>query len=60
MMQLTPQMKILVCVEPVDFRAGIDGLCRICRQALSYSPVLRSRSVPAFSATRPDEEHPEG
>jgi len=49
MMQLTPQMKILVCVEPVDFRAGIDGLCRICRQALSSDPfsgavfVFRSR-----------------
>jgi transposase len=27
-------MRILVCVEPVDFRAGIDGLCRICRNAL--------------------------
>lgn len=34
MMQLTPQMRILVCVEPVDFRAGIDGLCRICRDGL--------------------------
>lgn len=50
MMQLTPQMKILVCVEPVDFRAGIDGLGRICRQELSSDPfcgtvfVFRSRS----------------
>lgn len=49
MMQLTPQMKILVCVEPVDFRAGIDGLSRICRQTLSADPfsgavfVFRSR-----------------
>jgi transposase len=49
MMQLTPQMRILVCVEPVDFRAGIDGLCRICRQALGADPlsgavfVFRSR-----------------
>lgn len=34
MIQLAPQMRILVAVEPVDFRAGIDGLCRICRQAL--------------------------
>jgi transposase len=34
MMQLTPQMRILVGVEPVDFRAGIDGLCRVCRDAL--------------------------
>lgn len=34
MMQLTPQMRILVCVEAIDFRAGIDRLCRICREGL--------------------------
>lgn len=38
MIQLTPQMRILVAVEPVDFRAGIDGLCRLCRQVLSSDP----------------------
>ena len=26
MIALTPQMRILVAVEPVDFRNGIDGL----------------------------------
>jgi hypothetical protein len=26
MIQLTPHMRILVAVEPVDFRAGIDAL----------------------------------
>ena len=31
MIQLTPQMRLLVAVEPVDFRRGIDGLCRLCR-----------------------------
>jgi len=31
MMQLTPQMRILVALEPQDFRKGIDGLCRVCR-----------------------------
>jgi hypothetical protein len=34
MMQLTPQMRILVCVEAIDFRAGIDRLCQICRDGL--------------------------
>jgi len=34
MMQLTPQMRILVSVEPTDFRAGIDGLCRVPRRAV--------------------------
>jgi transposase len=38
MIQLTPQMRILVAVEPVDFRSGIDGLCRLCRQSLSSDP----------------------
>lgn len=39
MIQLTAQMRILVAVEPVDFRRGIDGLCRVCRQALSADPL---------------------
>jgi transposase len=39
MMQLTPQMRILVAVEPVDFRRGIDGLCALCRQALGSDPL---------------------
>ena len=32
MLQITPQMRILVAVEPVDFRQGIDGLVRLCRE----------------------------
>ena len=38
MIQITPQMKVLVHVAPVDFRAGIDGLCRICRDHLHWDP----------------------
>ena len=30
MLAITPQMKILVAVEPADFRKGIDGLARLC------------------------------
>ncbi len=54
MMQLTPQMRILVAVEPADFRKGIDGLCRVCREALSSDPfsgavfVFRSRGGTAI------------
>ncbi len=50
MLQLTPQMRILVAVEPVDGRKGIDGLAQICRQRLLEDPfsccvfVFRSRS----------------
>jgi len=38
MIQVTPQMRILVAVEPADFRKGIDGLARICREALRQDP----------------------
>ena len=38
MIQITPQMRILVAVEPVDFRKGIDGLAAMCRGALSRDP----------------------
>jgi hypothetical protein len=27
MIQITPQMRLLLAVEPVDFRQGIDGRC---------------------------------
>ena len=35
MIQITPQMRILCAVEPVDFRKGIDGLAGICRRVLN-------------------------
>ena len=38
MIQITPQMRVLVAVEPADFRRGIDGLARVCRQALASDP----------------------
>lgn len=39
MIQLTPQMRLLVAVAPVDFRRGIDGLCRLCRDMLLADPL---------------------
>ena len=38
MIQLTPQMRVLVAIEPVDFRRGVDGLARQCRSALAEDP----------------------
>src|SRR5271169_1856121 len=38
MMAVTAQMRVLVCVEAVDFRKGIDGLARVCREVLSSDP----------------------
>ena len=50
MIQLTPHMRILVAVVPVDFRKGIDGLARICRDALLSDPF--SGAVFVFRNTR--------
>jgi transposase len=36
--QVTAQMRLWVAIEPVDFRCGIDGLARVCRQVLSADP----------------------
>jgi transposase len=54
MLQVTPQMRILLAVAPVDFRRGIDGLAQICRAALGTDPfsgalfVFRNRSRTAI------------
>lgn len=39
MIQVTSQMRVLVAVEPVDFRRGIDGLAALCRQVLREDPM---------------------
>ncbi len=38
MIQLTPHMRIILAVEPVDFRKGIDGLSQICKSVLKSDP----------------------
>jgi transposase len=54
MLQITPQMKILVAIEPVDFRRGIDGLARLCQETLRSEPfagtvfVFRNRRATAL------------
>jgi len=54
MIQLIPQLKILIACEPVDFRKGIDGLAAVCRQQLLSDPfsgtlfVFRNRSGTAL------------
>ena len=53
MIQVTPQMRILVAVEPADFRKGIDGLARLCKEELKRDPfcgwvfVFRNRRATA-------------
>jgi transposase len=54
MLQLTPQSRIFLATEPVDFRTGIDGLGAVCRRVLGDSPldgavyVFRNRSGTAI------------
>ena len=53
MIQVTPHMRILVAVEPADFRRGIDGLARVCREVFHRDPfsgwvfVFRNRRATA-------------
>jgi transposase len=53
MIQVTPQMRILVAIEPADFRRGIDGLARVAREELASDPfsgwvfVFRNRRATA-------------
>jgi hypothetical protein len=54
MIQITPQMRVLVAIEPVDGRKGIDSLAQLCREKLAEDPfsgcvfVFRSRSGTAI------------
>ncbi len=54
MLQLTPQSRIFVATEPIDFRKGMDGLAAVCRQVLGDNPlsgavyVFRNRSGTAI------------
>ena len=38
MIQITPQMRILVAIEAVDGRKGIDSLARLCQDKLQADP----------------------
>jgi transposase len=40
MLQLTPQSRVFVALEPADFRRGIDGLAALCRQRLGEDPMI--------------------
>ena len=54
MIQVAPQMRILVAIESVDLRKGIDGLAQLCREKLGADPfsgclfIFRSRRATAI------------
>ena len=51
LIQITPQLRILVAVEAIDGRKGIDSLAQLCREKLDADPfsgclfIFRSRSA---------------
>jgi transposase len=38
LIQITPQIRILVAVEPIDASKGIDSLAQLCREKLAADP----------------------
>lgn len=38
MIQITPHMRILVAIDAVDFRSGIDKLAQLCREVIGSDP----------------------
>lgn len=54
MIQVAPQMRILVAIEAVDLRKGIDGLAQLCRERLDADPfsghlfIFRGRRATAI------------
>lgn len=54
MIQLVPQLRILLACEPVDFRKGLDSLLALCKGPLAQDPfsgtlfVFRNRSGTAL------------
>ncbi len=53
LIQLTPQLRILVAVEPIDARKGMDRLAQLCREQLCSDPfpgclfIFKSRRATA-------------
>jgi transposase len=49
LIQIAPQIRILVAVEPIDAKKGIDSLAQLCREKLAADPfsgclfIFRSR-----------------
>ena len=64
MIQVTPQMRILLAVEPADFRKGIDGLAQVCWQVLQKDPfsgyvfIFRNKKASAIKVLMYDGQGP--
>jgi transposase len=38
-------MRVLVAIDPIDFRCGIDGIARVCREMLMVDPYSGAMCV---------------
>lgn len=52
MVRIVPQMRILVAIEAVDGRKGIDSLARLCQENLQVDPfsVFNNRGSPLHTS----------
>ena len=55
MIQITPQMRVLVAVDAVDFRKGIDSLAQLCPGQTGLRPILRLRVCIPFQTRDLDQ-----
>jgi transposase len=39
MLQINAKSKILLAIQPIDFRKGIDGIVSVCNQHLATNPI---------------------
>ena len=38
MLQITPQHRLFIAIEPIDFRRGIDGIRAACQKQFQVNP----------------------
>ena len=38
MIQIAPHHKIFICVKPIDFRKGLDGMASVCKTFMHQDP----------------------
>ena len=62
LIQITPHMRILVAIESIDGRKGIDSIAQLCREKLAADPfsgclfIFRNRSGKSIRILAYDEQ----
>jgi transposase len=39
MISVSPKHRVFLSIEPIDFRKGIDGIARLCKQKFHQNPM---------------------